>query len=287
MIASILAVLLVQAQEAPADAVPRIVDRHERAVRDLEDSLVELGEAGLPAIRKLQDHPKVEVRDAAGRALERIQKLAPTIKDLIEKLSSDSPQERERATEDLMKLGAATRSYLAPVARGADREKALRAKAVLMTFDPSGPRRAAWTVRAELEDRALAQLRSQVERGAAPVTALDEAQLRLLKARWMADKIDSREYFTSKRDVLAKSLARLEKLYEAGLIPSPEVVRSKLALATVNRHLGTARDEEVRRLQRQLWDHLAGLVGKGMMAESEALSQYAEWILDEDLDRGR
>jgi hypothetical protein len=102
----------------------------------------------------------------------------------------------------------------------------------------------------------------------------------------MADKIDSREYFTSKRDVLSESLARLEKLHEAGLIPTPEVLRSRLALATVNHHLGTARADEVRQLQRRLWDHLSALVEKGMMAESDALSQYAEWILDEDLDRG-
>jgi hypothetical protein len=286
MIAPLLAVLLAQAQDAPADAATRIVERHERAVRELEDSLVELGEAGLPEVQKLQDHPKAEVRDASGRALARIRKLAPAIKDLIEKLSADSPQERERATEDLMNLGPAARSDLEAAARGADREKALRAKGILLTLDPSGPRRVYWAARADLEERALAHLRGQVDLGRAPVTALDEAELRRLRARWKAGKIGSREYFTSKQDVLTKGLARLEKLYERGLIPSPDVLRSKLALAVVNRHLGKTRDEEVRRLQRQLWHHLAGLVEKGMLAESEALSQYAEGILDEDLDGG-
>jgi hypothetical protein len=287
MIALLLALLAARAQEAPAEAVPRIVERHERALRELEDSLVELGEGGLAEVQKLQEHPKGDVREAAGRAVERIRKLAPEIQALVEKLASDSPQERERATEDLMKLGSAARSSLEAAARGTDREKALRAKGILLTLDPSGSRRAYWAARADLEERALAELRPQVERGLAPLTALDDAELRRLKARWRAGRMGSREYFASKRDVLAKSLARLEKLHEKGMVPTGDVLRSRLALATVGRHLGTVRDEEVRRIQRQIWDSLVPLVEKGLLPESQALAEYAEWLLDEDLDAGR
>lgn len=122
---------LMLVQETAGNRLGKAIERYERELRELEESMVELGPAGISAIKPLCDGAHGDVRAAAVRATARIEELKPRMEEWIRNLGAAAVELREEAHEGLRKAGRAAHAYLEDASRSPDKEVASRASDLL------------------------------------------------------------------------------------------------------------------------------------------------------------
>lgn len=271
--------------QVPDESIKRMVEKYERARAELEASMVEFGPAALPALAKLVDQK--EIAPLADRAAKRIKELEPIIRKAVSKLADPEVTMRDRATTELLKIGRPARSYLDDAKKSTDNEVTLRAQFLLIATGSASSSSQSWAMRAEAEDKNIADLKLRIEAGLAGRDELREAELKLLRCRCRADQITPQAYYQTKRTILEERIKRIEELKERGLAGRSDQWRAQLLLAYVERRQGKKNDDEIQRFQLRLGEELRARVESWLLSRSQYLMLLSEALADpdEDLDR--